>query len=105
MCRIAPLIGFAFLLSCRPGPTEGPFPADYELAWREARVPCTLSHDHELRYIRVFANDLAFEPYTKHEEPYPVGARLLKAEYNDAECSELLSFVLMEKLAPGMAPP
>ncbi|WP_169791672.1 cytochrome P460 family protein [Sandaracinus amylolyticus] len=92
-------------LSCRePDPDDGPFPTDYERAWTEARDGCTLSHDHELRYIRVFANDGALGPYTQQDAPYPVGAALLKAEYDDPECTELLSFVLMEKLEAGTTP-
>ncbi len=106
MCRVAPLAVLSIaLVSCGPPPSDAPFPEDYEASWREARDACTISHDHELRYIRVFTNEAAFEPYTLHEQPYPVGATLLKAEYDDPDCTELLSYVLMEKLAPGAAPP
>lgn len=88
-----------------PGPVdEAPFPADYETAWTEARTPCTLSHDHELTYIRVFADDAALGPYTFRTEPYPVGARLLKVEYMDEACTEILDYVVMERLAAGTAP-
>jgi hypothetical protein len=83
---------------------EAPFPRDYERVWDEARAPCVLSHDHELRHVRVFANDLAFGPYTLANAAYPVGAILLKAEYNDDACTELLSYVVMEKLPAGSTP-
>lgn len=105
MCRVAPLALLIVLLTACGGPGEGPFPADYESRWEEARTPCTLSHDHELRYIRVFANDLAYAPYTSATGTYAPGAMLLKAEYDDATCTELLSYVLMEKLEPGASPP
>ena len=55
-----PLLGVVlatFVTSC-PSPSE-PFPTDYATRWREARVPCQISHDHELRYVRVFAADAA----------------------------------------------
>lgn len=107
MCRSVLLLLLALAVgSCGPeDPAPGPFPADYERTWSEARERCTLSHDHELRYIRVFANDAALGPYSRQDAPYPPGAALLKAEYDDPDCSELLSFVLMEKLAPGTTPP
>src|SRR5262245_13850877 len=92
----------ASLVACTPEP---PFPADYEARWREARTPCQLSHDHELRWVRVFANELAFDPYTLHDRPYEPGAILLKAEYNDRACRELLSYVVMERLPAGTTAP
>lgn len=119
MCRLAPgscrslafsrsrlaRVALALVaLGCGPPAGDAPFPADYESSWREARDACTISHDHELRYIRVFTDDLAFGPYTRQDGPYPAGARLLKAEYDDPDCTELLSFVLMEKQEPGSTP-
>lgn len=99
----APVLAVLALVGC-PAPESAPFPADYETAWNEARTPCTLSHDHELRYIRVFVNDLALDAYTTHESRYPEGAALLKAEYDDPECQSLIDYVLMERLGPGEAP-
>jgi hypothetical protein len=88
-----------------PGPVDdSPFPLDFETEWTEARTPCTLSHDHELTYIRVFADDAALGPYTLNVEPYPVGARLLKVEYTDEACTDVLDYVMMERLAEGSAP-
>ena len=84
--------------------SDPPFPRDYETRWRETRLPCQISHDHELRYVRVFADDAAHAPYTTGVGAFPVGATLLKAEYDDPSCSELLSFVLMVKLEPGVGP-
>lgn len=107
---LAPLAHLSFtaitlgaLAGC-PGPSDEPFPEDYETSWTEARTRCTLSHDHELRYIRVFVNDLALEAYTTREERYPPGAALLKAEYDDPDCTSLIDYVLMERLGPGEAP-
>jgi hypothetical protein len=107
MCRTVPLFTtlVVALASCGPPPAAPPFPTDYEASWQEARTPCTLSHDHELRYIRVFTNAAAFEPYTQAMSAYPVGSILMKVEYDDPECSEPISFVSMEKLDPGMAAP
>lgn len=108
MCRTVLALSLVVVaLGCDPEPDPGdaPFPADYERAWTEAREACTLSHDHELRYIRVFANDSALGPYSRQDAPYAPGAALLKAEYADPDCAELLSYVYMEKLEPGIGPP
>ena len=86
-----------------PGP-PAPFPADYESSWTETRDPCRLSHDHQLRYIRVFADELAAPSHLDLGQPYPVGAKLLKAEYDDEACESLVSFVVMEKLRAGADP-
>lgn len=94
-CTLALLIA----IGCGPGVE---IPADFE-GYTEARTPCVLSHDHSLRYVRVFADDDALGPYTRADAPYPTGARLLKAEYDDDACSELLGYVLMTKLEPGTA--
>ena len=93
-------------LGCeRPRPhDDAPFPEDFETSWTEARTPCTLSHDHELTYIRVFADALALAPYTERVEPYPTGARLLKVEYADEGCTEIRDYVVMERLESGSAP-
>jgi hypothetical protein len=92
------------LVSGCPAP-DAPFPPDYETRWREARVPCQLSHDHELRYVRVFADEAAYGPYTTGTGTFPVGATLFKAEYDDPACTEVLSYVLMVKEEPGSTPP
>lgn len=102
--RLSLALAVFALARCSPSDRR-PFPDDYRTRWREARRPCTLSHDHELRYIRVFANELAYGPYTSASAPYSTGAILLKEEYEDRACSELVSIVTMEKLAPGEAPP
>jgi hypothetical protein len=100
------LLAFALAVFGTCHPSEAPpFPPNYETQWREARAPCTLSHDHELRWIRVFANDRAYEPYVSQSGPYPPGAILLKAEYDDRACTELVSIVVMEKMEPGATPP
>ncbi len=89
-------------LGCGPAPV---LPPDVEPeAWIEARPPCTLSHDHDLAFIRVWASPAAHGPYTTFEGAYPPGASLLKAMYADEGCDELIGFVTMEKLEEGRAP-
>jgi hypothetical protein len=90
------------VLGCGP---EGAFPPEMDPdAWIEARPPCTLSHDHDLTYIRVWADPAAHPIYTTFDGAYPAGATLLKGMYRDEECEELVGFVTMVKLEPGSAP-
>jgi hypothetical protein len=90
------------LVACGPDPASPPFPRDYETAWTETRPPCRFNHDHELRYIRTFGDALAAEPHIRIGDlGFPEGATLLKVEYADDRCTELLSYVTMTKLAPG----
>lgn len=90
--------------SCGPDPSDDvPFPTDYATRWREART-CAISHDHELRYIQTFVNDLADEPYATFASPYPPGSILLKPEFDDEFCTELLAYTVMVKLEPGDSP-
>ncbi len=85
------------------GPND-PFPPGAEEDWTEARSGCRLSHDHDLTYVRVWADEGALAPYTSQEGSYPVGARLLKGMYRDEQCEELFGYVTMEKLAEGTSP-
>jgi hypothetical protein len=88
-------------------PPEDPvlFPEAFEALYTEMR-DCRLSHEHELRYIRVLVSDSAHEPYAglSSDTPYPVGAILVKPEYDDDECSVVLGYTAMEKLEPGTSP-
>jgi hypothetical protein len=100
------VLGAGLLLGagCDPEPagSEPVFPEQPETVWNELR-DCRHSHEHELRFIRVFASPDAEEPYLalSPEVPYPVGARLVKLEYDDFECTKLLGYTALEKLPLG----
>jgi hypothetical protein len=81
------------------------FPEDFGEHYLEMR-DCRLSHEHELRYIRVMASETAQAPYARlsSDTPYPVGATLLKLEYDDELCSVLLEYTVLTKLAAGENP-
>jgi hypothetical protein len=92
----------------QPEAGSGPspvFPADVAERYQEMR-DCRHSHEHELRYIRVLVSESAREPYARlsPEAPYPVGATLVKLEYDDPECMELLEYTAYRKLEPGANP-
>ena len=70
-----------------------------------------MSHEHELRYIRVVVNAAAADNYARlangatPDAAYPVGAMLVKLEYDSAGCeNDLLGYTAMEKLMPGANP-
>lgn len=94
-------------LGCAEGEDEGRaalFPADFMTTFTEART-CRQSHEHDLNYIRVFANDLAAAPYAalSPDVPYAPGALLVKAQYDDDACTQLVAYTVMARQEPGYA--
>jgi len=87
-------------------PPESPqplFPVDFESLWSEARE-CRFSHDHELLSIRVFVDPSGFDSYTTWSRPYPIGATIVKIEYDDEACTERVGLSVMQKRDPGADP-
>jgi hypothetical protein len=84
---------------------EPVFPEDFDANYLEMR-DCRHSHEHDLRYIRVLASESAQAPYATLSEatPYPVGATLVKLEYDDELCTTLLEYTALQKLEPGANP-
>lgn len=83
------------------------FPRDVESAWTEMR-DCRHSHEHDLRHIRVFADPGAEAPYAalSPDVPYPVGATLVKLEYELPGCKpeEFRGYTVLRKEPAGYAP-
>jgi hypothetical protein len=87
--------------SVEPQAAEAPlFPADAPSTWQQVR-DCRHSHEHELNHIRVLADPAAVGPYLGWNAPFPVGATLLKLEYDDDACSHLIRYTVMQKRAAG----
>ncbi|MBT9560212.1 MAG: hypothetical protein IV100_29555 [Myxococcales bacterium] len=86
------------------GPTPL-FPENFQDEFTVAR-DCRHSHEHDLRYIKVWANDLAKEPYAtlSADVPYLPGATLVKLEYDDEDCTTLLGYTVMYREAPPYSP-
>lgn len=109
---LRPSLLAAVVVGCTPatggeedaGPALGPPVFDDISTWTEVR-DCRGSHEHELRFIRVFANALALENYDIWDKPYLVGSTLVKLEYYDEGCQELVGYTAMEKLEEGKNPP
>ncbi|NUN15459.1 MAG: hypothetical protein HUU55_17685 [Myxococcales bacterium] len=81
------------------------FPANFMSMYSELR-DCRHSHEHELNHIRVFANDLAAASYLalSPDVPYPPGSILVKAEYEDKDCLDLIGFTAVRRGEVGSVP-
>lgn len=85
---------------------EPSFPADYLGSYVEVRN-CRPSGDHDLNNIRILADPNALAPYNDRNAPFPVGAVVLKEEFEfgDLTCSGPISqWTVMQRLADGSAP-
>lgn len=108
------LLSFVLFTACTPGgspdagvdagpPADPVFPADVAESFTEVRG-CRSSIEHELRFIRVFVDELAHEPYTTHDAGFPEGAVVVKVEYADEGCSDVVGYTAMKRLADGGSP-
>ncbi len=94
------------LAACGTNPDPPPvafFPPDFASTYTMVR-DCRRSADHDLNYIRVYANALAAGPYTNRDAPFPEGAILVKEEldFADATCSGApVAFTASQRLSPG----
>ena len=82
------------------------FPADYAGSYVEVRN-CRGSGDHDLNNIRILAAPDALGPYQKRDAPFPVGAVVLKEEYDfgDQTCTgPLKQWTVMRRLATDSSP-
>ena len=101
---------FVVALGC-PGGDDGGmetdfFSADYAATYTEVRN-CRGSGDHDLNNIRILADPDALGPYENRMDPFPVGAVVLKEEYDfgDAACEgEILQWTVMQSLGDGSSP-
>jgi hypothetical protein len=86
---------------------DGPlFPDDYAATYQQVR-DCRRSTEHDLNFIRVLADPDALGPYSDRVTPFPVGAVVLKEEYDiaDATCAgPIKQWTVMAKLATDTNP-
>ena len=91
-----------WLIGCGEPPVRPVFPAGYAALYQEVR-PCRHSADHDLNYVKVLADAAALAPYQGRAAPFPKDAVVLKVEYLDDACAQLVGFTAMRKEAPGTA--
>jgi hypothetical protein len=85
-------------------PFQEPFfdVAEVTSSWPKVRV-CRLSIEHDAADIIVYASPEAETAYIEGIYPFPAGTVLVKAEYDNSACTELVQLTAMRKLAPGTA--
>lgn len=92
-----------------PEPDAAPplFPDNYRDTYTMVR-DCRASTSHEFHKILVWADPTATVPYLERQEPFPVGAILLKEEFDfaDTACEdEVLRRTVMKRLPEGEGDP
>ncbi len=89
-----------------PPPIDPIVPMDYASSFTEVRG-CRPSGDHDLHNIRVLADPAALAPYRDRVEPFPVGALLVKEEYDfgDIDCTgSIVRWTAVRRREEGSAP-
>ncbi len=104
--RVA-LFALVLLEACSSDATApAEFPADYAATYTEVRN-CRLSVDHDMENVRVLASPSALAPYMNRTDPFPLGAIVLKEQYDrlDTSCSgTILDYSVMVRVAKGNGP-
>jgi hypothetical protein len=103
------VLTFASLCALLPGcpeevvPVDPLFPASYASTYTEVRN-CRQSGDHDLNIVRVLADPIALAAYENRDEPFPIGATVVKEEYEfgDTTCEgPIQQWTVMQKLEVG----
>lgn len=97
--------------ACEPDPQAPPapeplLPEDWAARYTEVR-PCMPSGDHDLDNVRIVVDDAALGPYLDRDAPFPVGAVVVKPQYDfgDTTCSgDIVRWTIMVKREAGSAP-
>ena len=104
------MIGATAILAACSGDDDDPgvplFPDDYAQTYVEVR-DCRSSSEHDLNKIRVVADPAALAPYQNRVDEFPVGAVVLKEEYefSDPDCvGDIIQWTVMARLATGSSP-
>ncbi|HUI28319.1 MAG TPA: hypothetical protein VL403_19720, partial [Candidatus Kryptonia bacterium] len=90
----------------RGGEPAPVFPADYRASYSLVR-DCRFSAAHGGVNIRVWANDVAAQPYLDDANPLPQGSIVVKEEFSGTNCTDdttLVQWRAMRKEAPGFDP-
>jgi hypothetical protein len=79
------------------------FPEDATSTYREVR-DCRRSGDHDLNHVRIVVNDIAHDVYRDRNGPFPEGSLIVKVEYADPECTDVVGFTSMRRDPAGTSP-
>jgi len=92
------VVALVLAAACSDTP-EPEFPTDYAATYTEVRG-CRSSSDHDLHQIRVLADPAALDPYRTRTSAFPVGAVVLKEEFDFADtlcAGPILVWTVMKK--------
>jgi hypothetical protein len=78
-------------------------PETYASTYLEVR-DCRRSADHDLEYIRVLADPAAAGTYEQRDAPFAEGAVVVKEQYRNEDCTDLVRLTAMRKEAAGFDP-
>lgn len=103
--RLVATLAFVAALAAGSACDDGVvFPADYASTYEEVRDCRPNGGSHNFNQIRVLVDPAAWDAYMERQEPFPVGAVVLKEEYDpsDTECAgEPVSWSAMQRLEDG----
>jgi hypothetical protein len=103
--KVVPALLLVWLgTACGPD-AKAYFPKDYLSTYTEVR-DCRNSSDHDLRFIRVLANPIAYDTYINRDGPFPTGSILLKEERDESTTcmGPITSITAAKKLPDGSSP-
>lgn len=83
-------------------PVEPAFPDDYRTSYTMVR-DCRRSIEHDLVFVRVWADPTAAETYLSRDGSLPDGSVIVKEEFDDEGCTDLIGFTVMQR-QQGFAP-
>lgn len=86
-----------------PGPNAQPLlPADYQTSYPIVRS-CRTSVEHDLRFIVIRALAGTEQQYETGPFPRAPGTLIIKEEFSDRACADLVGWTLMQKQPEGYA--
>jgi hypothetical protein len=81
-------------------PPPSLLPESYPAGFSEVR-DCRFSVEHSSVNIRILADAPARAVFEDESYPFPEGALVVKEEYRDMQCTELVGYTLMERRGAG----
>lgn len=99
----AVLLSTVLLAACG---ADSLLPDEYRATYTEVR-DCRQSGDHDLHSVRVLADPEALAAYSDRSTPFPMGATIVKEEYefgDDTCAGPIVAWTLMQKLEVGASP-
>jgi hypothetical protein len=104
--RMGCTVILALAAGCETPPSQPEaalFPPEYPATFTEVRG-CRPSVEHDLRYVIIRVSAEAAAAYDQGPRPLPEGTIVVKEEYGDPGCAQLLAWTAMRKEPMGYFP-